>query len=132
MAGGSIFAVIVADFAYIASGWAPLSRASVDDRFSVFSILALTFVVAALAKAGPGLIGSAAVLSKQGSPSVHASMLACGVKRQLQPANVAASAPMRIDLMLSSLEDGVPLAVLAASKVLRWSTISCAKKLNAN
>src|ERR1700722_3841586 len=46
-----------------------------------------------------------AVLSKQGNQfaSVHASMLACGGKRQLQPTKVAASTPMRSVLMQSPL-----------------------------
>jgi hypothetical protein len=108
-AGGSIFAAIVVGFALLVSRWTALSPVSADDGFSVFAIVDLTLVVAelALSDAGFGSIGRlAAVLSKQANPfaSVHASMLACGDKGQLQPTKVAANAPTRSVLMQSSLE----------------------------
>jgi hypothetical protein len=94
-------------FAFFASRWTALSLASAGNGFSVFAIVDLTFVVAELAlnDAGFGSIGwLAAVLSKQATPSVHASMLAWRDKGQLQPTRVAANAPMRSVLMQSSLE----------------------------
>jgi hypothetical protein len=74
-----------------------------------------------------------AVLSKQTNPlaSEHASMLTCG-KGQLQPARIAASAPMKSALMHSPFEAEFRSQFLLHHNILRWPSISCAKKLNAH
>jgi len=68
----------------------------------------LPFVVVefALGGTGGGSTGRvAAILLRQPFASVHASMLACGGKRQLQPTRVAARAPMRSVLMPIPLQE---------------------------
>jgi hypothetical protein len=111
---------------------------SADDGFSAFAVLYLAFfvVVPALTNAGLGSIGSlAAVLSKHANPfaSRHPSMLACGGERQLlQPATVAATAPMRSVLMHSSRYAEFRSQCSLRDGYLRWPFISCAKKLSAD
>jgi len=83
--GGSTFAAIMVGFAAMADSVSVVSESVSND-------------------AGSGSTGQlATVLSKQANRfvSVHGSMLACGIKGQLQPAKVAASAPMRSVLMQS-------------------------------
>jgi hypothetical protein len=104
-AGASTFASMIVDFAFFSEGW-DLSRTWAIYGSSVFvAIVDLTFVVAELVldDAGAGSIDRlTAIPLRQPDPlaSMHASMLACGGKRQLQPTRVAARTPMRSVLML--------------------------------
>ena len=104
-AGASTFASITVGFAFFSANWG-LSRTWAIDGCSVLVAIAeLIFIVAELVvdDAGAGSIDRLnAIPLRQPDPlvSVHASILACGGKRQLQPTRVAARTPMKSVLML--------------------------------
>ncbi|QHO75260.1 hypothetical protein ACH79_23945 [Bradyrhizobium sp. CCBAU 051011] len=91
------------DFAFFSASGG-LSRTWAIDGFSVFAAIVdfAAFTELVLDDAGFGSLGSlAAIPLKQPNPfgSVHASMLTCGGKIQLQPTRVAARKPTKSVLM---------------------------------
>ena len=112
--------------------------ADVGDGSSVFAIAGFTFAVSGWSWMRGQLCSTgslSAVLLKQPNPfaSVHASMLACGGKGQLQPTRVAARAPMR-SVLMHSLIRGLSSARSSCGDhiMLRWLSIICAKVLSAH